>query len=138
MTNDDFVAEFACTKLALACYSLMDQGRYEASADLFADDATWVRGGTPVTGKPAILAALHKRSPDDLSRHLITNVVVTRTGPDTAEATACFAPYRGRRAEAGPAPLGELDMVGDLAYRFVRVAGEWRIAHLQPSPVFRK
>ena len=72
----DIDAERACERLALAVYSLMDQGRYEETAALFTDDAVWVRGDKPVAGRDAILAALHQRSASEASRHLVTNVVV--------------------------------------------------------------
>ena len=54
-------AERACEKLAVAAYSLMDQGRYEETSALFTEDAVWVRGGRPVADRGAILAALHQR-----------------------------------------------------------------------------
>lgn len=64
-------AERDCQRLAVACYSLMDQGRYEETAALFTDDAIWVRGGKPVAGRGAILNALQQRPATDLSRHIV-------------------------------------------------------------------
>jgi ketosteroid isomerase-like protein len=131
------VAEHACAKLIMACYSWMDLGDYPAVAELFSDEATWVRGGTPVKGKSAILAALQKRSPADVTRHLITNVVVSVRDGDTADATACFMPLRGARAAVGPAPMPKFDTVGDVTFKFRREDGAWKITNLQPTPVFK-
>ena len=38
----DIDAERACERLALAVYSLMDQGRYEETAALFTDDKSFI------------------------------------------------------------------------------------------------
>jgi hypothetical protein len=127
----------SCERLAVAAYSLMDQGRYAETADLFAENAVWVRGGTPVRGRSAILAALERRSASEVTRHLVTNVMVSMSGPDAGEGTACFVPLRGTVVPDAPAPLPQLSMVGDLRYEFVRTADGWRIAHLRPSPVFK-
>lgn len=126
----------ACERLALASYSLMDQGRYDATAALFAEDAVWVRGGVPVEGRAAIRAALDKRPAGDVSRHLVTNVVVEVTGPDAATATACFIPLRGKRRDDGTVAMPAITQVGDLTFQFRRTDAGWRIAHLQPRMMF--
>jgi hypothetical protein len=127
----------SCERLVVASYSLMDLGRYEACADLFAPTATWVRGGKPVTGKEAILASLCERPSDHATRHLVTNVMVSQTGQDAAEATAVFVPLRGKLEADGLAGAPRFEMVGDLTYRFERIDGCWLISHLQPKPIFR-
>lgn len=131
------VAEHACARLALACYSWMDQGDYEAVTDLFTEDATWVRGGKPFVGKTAIREALAKRSPADISRHLITNLIVTLRGADEADATAYFIPLRASRAADGPAPMPGIDSMGDLVFRFARTGDGWKISFVQPTPVLK-
>jgi hypothetical protein len=123
-----------CERLLMACYSLMDRGHHEAAAELFAEDATWVRDEGPVRSRDGILAALHRRSPQRLSRHVITNVVVTPMG-DYAEATACMLALRGTRVRKGPAPLPDAVAVCDLLARFRRNE-DWEITHLEPVQVF--
>ncbi len=127
----------ACQRLVIAAYSLMDQGRYEETAALFADDAVWVRGGKPVAGREAILASLRQRPENDLSRHLITNVLVELTSGSEGTATACFVPLRGTKREDGSVAMPPITNVGDLAYRFRRETGGWRIVHLQPTMIFK-
>jgi len=130
-------AEMACQRLVVAAYSLMDQGRYEETAALFTDDAVWVRGGKPVTGRVAILAALQQRPASDLSRHIITNILVTLSSDKEGTATATFMPLRGARREDGSVAMPPITNVGDLAYRFYRSVEGWRIAHLQPTMIFK-
>lgn len=126
-----------CQRLAIASYSLMDQGRYEETVALFSEDAVWVRGGRPVKGREEILAALRQRPETMVSRHLVTNVLVERTGTDAASATACFVPLRGDRRDDGSVAMPTIDSVGDLSFKFRREAEGWRITHLQPQPLFK-
>lgn len=137
MAQTDMESIFACERLVIASYSLMDHGKYPETAALFATDGMWLRGGKPFTGREAILAALNERSPEDLSRHIVTNVVIARTGPDEAEATALFVPLRGQRDAEGIVPLTAPAMIGDLFYRFRREAGAWLISELRPRPLFK-
>lgn len=129
-------AERACEKLAVAVYSLMDQGRYEETAALFTEDAVWVRGGKPVGGRETILAALRQRPETDVSRHLVTNIMVAVASGDEASGSACFVPLRGTRRENGTVATPPITNVGDLSFKFRREAGGWRIAHLQPKMIF--
>jgi ketosteroid isomerase-like protein len=130
-------AERACEKLAIASYSLMDQGRYEETAALFTEDAVWVRGGKPVAGRQAILDALRQRPESDLSRHLVTNVLVRLASEREASATACFVPLRGAKREDGTVATPPITNVGDLSFTFRRETNGWRIARLQPTMIFK-
>ena len=130
-------AELACQRLAIAAYSLMDQGLYDETAALFTEDAVWVRGGRPAAGRPAILASLNQRPAGDVSRHLVTNVLVRVQSDSEATATACFVPLRGARRDDGTVATPPVTNVGDLVFRFRREADGWRIAHLQPTMIFK-
>jgi len=123
-----------CERLLVACYSLMDRGHYEASGELFSEDATWIRGEGPVHTRKGILASLHRRPPQRQSRHFITNVVVTPLG-DYAEATAYMIALHGVRTADGPSPLPVPVAVCDLVVRFRR-GEEWEITYLEPIQVF--
>ena len=133
----DIEAELACHRLVIASYSLMDQGRYEETAALFTTDAVWVRGGKPVTGRDAILSSLNQRPVTDLSRHLVTNVLIEPGEADEASATACFVPLRGTKREDGTVATPQITNVGDLRYRFRKEEDGWRISHLQPTMIFK-
>lgn len=127
-----------CERLVIGSYSLMDLGDYAGCAALFAEDAVWVRGGKPVSGRDAILASLNRRPADQITRHIISNIMIQQTAADAAEATAVFVPLRGTAGPSGFAPGPQFNMIGDLAYRFVKREGAWQILHLQPKPVFKE
>jgi len=130
-------AEHECQRLSIACYSLMDQGRYDETAALFTEDAIWVRGGKPVAGREAILKVLHQRPATELSRHLVTNVLVELHSDTEGSATACFLPLRGTKREDGTVAPPPITNVGDLSFRFRREADGWKIAHLLPTMIFK-
>jgi len=121
-----------CERLLMACYSLMDRGYYEASAELFSEDATWVRTEGTVRTRKGILASLNRRPLQQLSRHFITNVVVTPMG-DYAEATAYMVALHGVCTANGPSP--QPMAVCDLVARFRR-GEDWEITYLEPVQVF--
>jgi ketosteroid isomerase-like protein len=133
----DQSAETACQRLVVASYSLMDQGRYDETAALFTEDAVWVRGGKPVSGRAAILEALRQRPETDVSRHIVTNVLVDVISDGEASATACFIPLRGARREDGTVVMPPISNVGDLTYQFRHGADGWRIADLRPTMLFK-
>ncbi|GLQ55175.1 nuclear transport factor 2 family protein [Devosia nitrariae] len=135
MSNADTRLE--CAWLATAAYSLMDQGLYEETADLFSPDAVWVRGGVPVAGQEAILSALRQRPATDLSRHIVTNVLVRDITADSARATAVFMPLRGPVNEDGTVPLNGINSVGDLEFEFSRQPNGWKISRLTPRMRFK-
>lgn len=127
----------ACQQLTIASYSLMDQGRYDETVELFAEDATWVRGGKPCQGRSAILAALQQRPEGMVSRHLVTNVLIKLDDDESATGTACFVPLRGDRREDGTVATPAIESVGDLSIKFKRCGQGWQIAHLQPTTLFK-
>ena len=133
----DMETELACRRLVIASYSLMDQGRYEETAALFTADAVWVRGGKPVAGRDAILSSLKQRPTTDVSRHLLTNVLIEAREGDEASATACFMPLRGTKREDGTVATPQITNVGDLNYRFRKEGDRWKISHLQPTMIFK-
>jgi hypothetical protein len=126
-----------CARLLVASYALMDHGRNEEAAALFADDATWVRGGVPCIGRHSILEALRKRDPEQVTRHIVTSIVVTPSASYEAAATAVFIPLRGSMKHDGERQLKQPVMVGDLFARFRRSEEGWQIRHLEPVQVFK-
>lgn len=127
----------ACSQLMVAAYALMDHGRYEECAALFAEDATWVRGGKPVEGRAAILDALNARRADSVSRHLIASVLIFDEGPGKASGTASFVPVRGMPDGEGNVPISGPAMAGDLTARFGLIDGRWAITYLAAKVIFR-
>lgn len=63
-----------------------------------------------------------------LSRRLMSNVLVTVTGPETASATSYFTTYRVDGYAAGLLPAGPPVQVGHYVDAFRRAGGSWLIA----------
>jgi len=133
----DNATEIACQRLVIGSYSLMDHGRYEETAALFTDDATWVRGGKAVTGRAAILNSLRQRPQSDITRHIITNIFVEAVSEADAKATACLIPLRGGKREDGTAATPPIANIGDIFYQFRRQENKWLITYLKPNFVFK-
>jgi hypothetical protein len=129
-------ARYACEWLATAVYSLMDKGLYEECAALFAEDGIWVRG-EDVKGPAAIVGALNRRPADQITRHLITNVLVRVASDTEATGTAIFFPFRGALRPDGTAPSPATVSAGDLTFKFRRGADGWKIVYLNPQFVFK-
>lgn len=125
--NDQRAIEWDCTRLLIRFYSLLDEKRYEALADLFADDGVWVRLGQELVGGPAILAAMSERD-DWLTAHLVSNIRIDIIDADTVDTTQYVTLYRheGRGEAEGPAPVAP--PIGILRHRdrLGREAGVWR------------
>jgi hypothetical protein len=134
--RDPYKDRADCENLAINCYSLMDRGFYEESATLFSEDGIWVRGEGPVHTRTGILASLRRRPPERLSRHFVSNIVVTLKNENEAEATAYFVALHGTRIEGAAAKLPVPVAAGDLVYRFERYSEGWQITYLEPIQLY--
>ena len=133
-TVQDLAAVEACRNLVVDCASLIDETRYDELGRIFAVDGVFARPtmpDAPIVGRDAIIAALKQRPANKLSQHLVMNIRVWLTGPDSAEGTSSIMLYltdvdlphetgKGRKA-TGP-------LLGLYKDRYVRTAEGWRIA----------
>lgn len=115
-----------------------DFGSPDEYADLFTPDGEIAISGGPVVvkGRDALVAQAkrdHEKyvSPtgpngenESFMRHIVTNRLVKLTGADSAEGS-CYVITLVRDGSNGPALLS----FGRYADRYVRQAGEWKIAH---------
>ena len=128
-----------CTALMVRSFVLLDDRRYEPLAGLFGDDGEWVRGGKPCVGSQEIVRSLNERPNDIVIRHLLTNVDVSATGPDSAEGVGYFLVYKAK-GDGGlpplPAPLASPEMVAEVHDRYQRRGGEWRIKQRKTKRIF--
>lgn len=139
---DRMLAEHACQRLLHSYAFCQDNGLPDEFAELYAEDAIWVRSiGPSLEGRAAIREAAHTMfskpgGPERLA-HMLSNILVTVTG--AAATSTCFSlAYKGTAEEGRDgAPL--TDMVGILKYynAFRLVPGEgWRIARHEARFVF--
>jgi SnoaL-like domain len=143
MTPADLVEITAIEQLKYRYVRFMDTKRWDDLAGLFVPDATASYGGGAVQleGVAAILEFLTGSMGDEtmLTSHKVHHPEITLTGRDTAE---------GIWALDDVVILASLDMTvrGSSYYedRYVKVGGEWRIAHtgykrvyeeIEPRPV---
>ncbi|MGW1047815.1 nuclear transport factor 2 family protein [Streptomyces sp. NPDC002586] len=129
---DRLLVERACERLIVGFVHRLDLGEPASVAELFTEDGVWEwpspGDGRRIRGREALRAYFGSRPADRLSRRLMSNVLVTVTGPDTAGAVSYFTTYRVDGYEGGaPIPAGPPVQVGHYADTFRRVDGTWLI-----------
>ena len=123
-----------CERLIHLYSMLNDAGDFHAVAELFTDDGVFVRpsGGVETKGREAILAMYLSRPPR-FTRHMITSVVITPEGPDSAAGHSYLSLHTAALAETLPAPADPVYLIGAFHDRFVRQAGVWRFSERRGS-----
>jgi uncharacterized protein (TIGR02246 family) len=127
-----------CQRVLYRFVHALDTGDFEAVAATMAEDGVWFRQGERLEGRAAIVSALNKRGPAVLTRHLVTNIVVESTGPDSAVSRCTVLVFRN---EAGAPPPVSMDLprtVSDYEDRFVRRNGRWEIIERRSNRIFAK
>lgn len=79
-------------------------------------------------GREELRAYFGSRPPDKLSRRVMSNIRVTVTSADTAEATSYFTTYRVEGWSGGMVPTGPPVQVGHYQDTFRRVDDRWLLA----------
>jgi ketosteroid isomerase-like protein len=116
----------------------LDAGDFEAVAATMAEDGVWFRQGERLEGRAAVVAALNKRGPSVLTRHLITNIVIDEAGADRAISHCTVLVFRDESGTPQPVALVSPRTVSDYEDRFVRREGRWQIAERRSTSVFVK
>ncbi len=113
----------AITRVVARYCHLLDDGRWDEFADLWAPDAELVLGGETTRGRDAIRAAIEaSQPPERRGRHLAVNVELDVDG-DRATGVVDFMFWvRDREGTAKPMCLGRYDD------QLVRTDGTWRFA----------
>ena len=111
------------TNTLLDYCQLLDEKRLDEYADLFTEDCVFEEG-KPAVGRAHVRAKVRKllRTFDALSHHL-SNIRVTRTGPDTADAISYI--YAWHRLAEG----GQLEIWGRYVDKHKYEGDRWRIHH---------
>jgi hypothetical protein len=143
---EHLLAERACERLIIDFVRRLDLGEPGSVAELFTEDGSWAwpAGDRLVEGREALRAYFASRPADRLSRRLMSNILVTVTGPGTATATSYFTTYRidGHDGGTDQVPPGPPVQVGHHEDAFRRGPdGTWllatRVLHLPfggPTP----
>jgi len=129
MTLEDLTCKIACGDLIVAFANAIDYSRYDEVAALFTGDGEVARGDEVSRGPEAILATLQRRPADRITRHMVSNIRISRTSPDTAEGLSYVHLYRTTgQAEDFPLPLPAPAACAEWRDRFVLTDEGWRIA----------
>ena len=125
-------AQQECRDLVLAAADAVDGRDYAALAALFTVDGVLVRpGGAELQGHAAIIAAYTARSPERLTRHLVSNqrVQIDMAG-GSAEVTSTILLWSGRHADPVTPrgrPADATQQVGEIRDQMVHTPDGWRI-----------
>lgn len=125
------LAERACQRLMLEYCECTDTRQFERLVMLFAKDGVLNRKDTGELRGRAAIKAFFDALPTDRFIHAGSNMLVTVTGPGTAEATSyvtvCRTHYKTNNA--GLPKLAPPYLVAKYVDRFVLENGEWKIAY---------
>lgn len=138
MTLDDISCKIACTDLMVRLCDLLDKGENVAAAGLFSEEAELLAPNGNVLRGAEVRAFLENRSPAIATRHVLSNVLITPGGPDTATVRAYILVYRVPRQEPDALPRAlpaTPQAVGDWDMDLVRTSNGWRIRRFSALPV---
>jgi 3-phenylpropionate/cinnamic acid dioxygenase small subunit len=127
---------WACQQHLLRFFQMLDANDYDAVVGLFEADATWQRPGASIQGHEAIRAALQERPANRVTRHVVTNMLVTQDDGPTVRVNCLLTTYAIDEPQSGVSPRLVDTLAGifsaDGSLRFD--AGEPRISHLALAP----
>lgn len=130
MSIENLMCRAECEDLLHRFAYLLDSGSNSEAADLFTDEATLRRPDGEYSG-PAIRALIEQRPATVVTRHILTNLSVTRMDARTATASAYCLVYRvdGRADDVLPREMPDgPTAAGDWKVDFRLTEGGWRMA----------
>jgi hypothetical protein len=138
--HERFVIEAECARLINRFMWLLDAFDEGGLVALFAPDCTYSRAGKEITGIDDLRATLERRSRDQTTRHVCTNIVIDAADRDHASGKACCLVFRhrGLPIPGQPAPLRVPESLLLFDAAFVRTPAGWRIAKWRTERAFRK
>lgn len=125
--------EHECSKLVTLFCNFNDARDYQSLADLFTEDGVFARPtdpGNPIKGRATIRERFNAKPKELLTRHLVSNVIVTAETREAARGLSYLMLYTGQEPEAAklPVPAAPQALIGSFKSCFARTASGWRIA----------
>ncbi len=138
--NERAEIERSCNRLVTAYARATDLGDGPAAAALFTEDGQLdMPGGRSFHGRAQIAARIAEQPRQQVSRHVIANIVIEPQAADRAAGSLYVTMYRGQRPESGgPVPLDGPYLVGEYEDEYRRTAEGWRIARRRLTTIFRR
>lgn len=129
MTLEDLINKSECHDLLVRLCAAIDSGRTDDLPDFFTEDLTLCPpNGEVITGDEA-RATLVGRPKTIVTRHLMTNVIITPTGPGAARGEANILIYRVPPVSGGPLILPRTPQAaGDWVMDFRKTPSGWRVS----------
>ena len=127
MTIDDLICKQECHDLVVRYFTLLDTGPRSKAPELFTDDGRMMTTGE----EGADPREMFSRLPAEfVPIHLTSNILITPTGPDTAEGETYGVAYNmmGKVDDVLPRAMPQTpNRIGKLLFEFRKTAGGWRI-----------
>jgi ketosteroid isomerase-like protein len=124
----------SCERAVAEMAVFMDAGRAEDLAMLVTEDVEFVHPSSypniSIRGRAEFRRAVEKRDPRLVSRHVMTNILAWRSGPEEITVTSYFVNFRGYRdvGSKEPIPIHDtLRSMGEYEDKFVPTAAGWKI-----------
>ena len=130
--NDSTQAQIVqeCERLLYQLAHLTDHGPHAEIAQLFTEDGDFDRDGTVVVGRQALRDLYSQRPASLMTRHMVSNIMVTVVSAEEASSQAYATVYRFRSTNgAKPVPPVTCDGPESIAeYRdqWVKTAEGWK------------
>lgn len=129
--------ELDCQRLCIDFAQHVDARRFESVLELFTEDGVFVRRGTPIVGRAALLQFLQRRPADEVIRHLCTNSRIHFASADEATGICYVVFYKGKRPADGAYPIApSAPGVAEYHDTYVRTRSGWRIRERRAQPIF--
>jgi hypothetical protein len=115
-----------CHDLIVRFFTIIDTGPLASFKDLFTEDGKLLRGGAGFDPGPLVTGRPNNMFPI----HLVTNMLVTQTGPETADGEAYVVAYnmKGDPADTLPRKMPQTpNRIGKSIFEFRKTAAGWRI-----------
>ena len=127
-----------CARLIARFAERSDARDPEALAALFTEDGVFARPtmpDKPYIGRAAILEGFRARPATLLTRHLVTNVIVTPVSAEAATAESYILLYTAQLADGAtlPVPANPKQLIGAFRDSMVRESGVWKFRERRGS-----
>jgi hypothetical protein len=118
-------------------YRRLDDRDYKGIAALMAPDGVWHRQGAALSGEPAILAAMAKRSPSLMIHHLLSNLFADIAADGSAMVTGYMlvVRYDNGTKVSGAAPFTGVENIRTIRVKLTPGEAGWRIQNADSDPI---
>jgi len=140
MTLEELSCKLECQDLIIRYFVMLDSGPRATIPDLlFTEDGTMVGPGNNVAEGAALRERFAQLPKEFVPVHPTMNILITPTGPNTADGTAYVVAYNifGKVDDVLPRPMPTTpNRVGIVQFQFRNTASGWRISQFKPNVPF--